>query len=303
MSPLRIALLGEPGGWHVGRLAEAFRGRGHGVALVRWTEVTAGVDATGEWFAPVPLAMADAVVVRGMPGVSTTTDRLEEVIFRMDAVGRIAAHGVPVVNPPRALEIAIDKFLSLSILSAAGIAVPRTTVVQNSAAAIDAWRNLGCDCVAKPIFGSRGRGLSRITDEAAAAGLVPATGGIAYVQEFIPHAGWDVRALVIGTTIHAMRRVATAGDWRTNISRGGRPEPCRLPADWADVAIRAAEAAGAPVAGVDIVPAADGRPVVLELNGVPAWRGLQTVTDTDIAGEIADFIERRARRRLEPAGS
>lgn len=303
MRPLGIAILGEPDGWHVGRLADAFRRRGHGVAIVRWVEVTAGVDATGEWFRPVPLASADAVVVRGMPGASSAGDRLEGVIFRMDALGRLATLGVPVINPPRALEIAIDKFLSLSILSAAGIAVPRTTVVQDAAAAVDAWRNLGCDCVAKPIFGSRGRGLARITDEDAAAGLVPDTGGVAYVQEFIPHAGWDVRALVIGTAVHAMRRVAATGDWRTNISRGGRPEPVGLPTDWADVAIRAAEAVGAPIAGVDLVPAADGRPIVLEVNGVPAWRGLQAVTDTDIADEIAEFVEPPARVRAEWAGS
>lgn len=302
MSPLRIAILGEPNGWHVGRLASAFHRRGHDVSLVRWVEVTAGVDAAGEWFAPVPLAAADAVVIRGMPGVSGA-DRLEEVIFRMDAVGRLAALGVPVINPPRALEIAIDKFLSLSILSAAGIAVPRTTVVQDAAAAIDAWRNLGCDCVAKPIFGSRGRGLARINDEESASRLVPATGGIAYLQEFIPHPGWDVRALVIGTAVRAMRRVAPAGDWRTNISRGGRPEPFSLPTDWENVAIRAAEAVAAPIAGVDIVPAPDGRPIVLEVNGVPAWRGLQEVTTTEIAVEITDFIERLARPRPKPAGS
>lgn len=291
---MRIAILGEPAGWHVGRLAAALAARGHEPRVVRWSELSAGVGA-GVALGPQSLAEADAVVVRGMPGIPAAGDRLEEVIFRMDALGRLAAGGVPVVNPPRSLELAIDKYLSLATMAAAGIPVPRTLVVQDAAAAREAFEALGGDCVAKPLFGSRGVGLTRVTSADDAAALVRPRGGVAYLQEFLPHPGWDARLLVIDGRVVAMKRIAAAGEWRTNISQGARPEAFAPPPAWIDLAIRATRAMGALVAGVDLLQTPDGRVSVLEVNGVPAWRGLQEVTPLDLAAEIAVLIERAGR--------
>ncbi len=300
---MRVVILGEPGGWHVDRLSDTLRRRGHHVAVIRWAEMTAGVGPTAAAFGPEELANAEAVVVRGMPGTSTSAHRLEDVIFRMDALGQLAARGTPVINQPRALEIAIDKYRSLAVLARAGVPVPRTVVVQDAAAAERAWEELGRDCVAKPIFGSRGRGLARVTSAAEAAALVPAgEGGVAYLQEFIGHPGWDVRILVVGTRTFSMKRVAADGDWRTNISRGATPEAFETPPAWTELAMRAAAAVGADIAGIDLLPTADGRAVVLEVNGVPAWRGLQSITGPDVAAEMAVEIERIANQRPIVAG-
>lgn len=164
---LRVAVIGEPTGWHVGRLLAALAARGHQVAVVRWTDLAAevaaapfpaGATAGGtavERFLPPFLEMADLVVVRGMPGGG-----LEEVVFRMDLLGRLAARGTPVFNSPKGLEIAIDKYLSLARIAAVGLPVPRTIVAQSSAAIEAAWQSLGGDCVAKPLFGSGAVGLS-----------------------------------------------------------------------------------------------------------------------------------------------
>jgi ribosomal protein S6--L-glutamate ligase len=294
MMPLRITIVGERGGWHVTQLVDALCNRRHAAEVVSWTAVGAAIGPGGPAFSPEPLAAADVVVVRGMPGVGPTASRLEDVIFRMDALAQLEAGGTPVVNRPRALEIAIDKYLSLAVLARAGLTVPRTRVVQGEAMAREAWESLGGDCVAKPLFGSRGRGLVRLRDrdEAAAAGR----GGTVYLQEFIRHPGWDIRVLVIGDDAFAMRRVAAAGEWRTNISLGGQPEAIDLPAATLDLARRAADAVGATVAGVDLLPTADG-PVVLEVNAVPAWRGLQSVVATDLADALASTVERASRRR------
>lgn len=293
MTPLRVVLLGEPGGWHLERLAGVLRHRGHSVDTVRWATLAAGVDDHGDRFGPPAVAAADAIVVRGMPGVTTASDRLEDVVFRMDVLARLAARGTAVQNQPRALEIAIDKYLALATLAAAGLPVPRTRVVQDAEAAEHAWEELGRDCVAKPIFGSRGRGLTRVTT-AAMARATAAAGGVAYLQEFLPHAGWDVRVLVARERTFAMRRVAAPGEWRTNVSQGGRPEPFAPPEHWVELAVRAATAVGAEVVGVDLVPAADGRLAVLEVNAVPGWRGLQSVTEADIAAELARCLEELA---------
>jgi ribosomal protein S6--L-glutamate ligase len=293
---MRITLLGERGGWHVERLGAALARRGHETRVTRWSELTADLDAGACRFGPPGIDESEAIVVRGMPGVAATPDRLEEVIFRMDALGRLAARGVPVINSPRALEIAIDKYLSLALLAEHGIPIPRTIVTQNAAEAVRAWEDLGRDCIAKPIFGSRGRGLVRLASEADVGEVASMDGRVIYLQEFIPHAGWDVRVLVVGDQAFSMKRLAAGGDWRTNVSQGGRPEAFTPPREWVDLAVRAAAVVGAEVAGVDLLPNRDGRPVVLEVNAVPGWQGLQTVESSDLAAIVAAAIERAALR-------
>jgi ribosomal protein S6--L-glutamate ligase len=285
----RACILGEPGGWHARRLAAGLESRGLTAPIVRWQDLRAAVALDGPRFGPPDVATADVIAVRGMPGTSPAAARLEEVIFRMDVLGRLAATGTPVVNPPRALEIAIDKYLTLAHVAEAGLPVPRTLVVQDAASATRARTELGGDCVIKPLFGSRGRGLVRVA-AGDAGDLAPDTGGIFHLQEFIPHPGWDARVLVVGERLFAMRRHAAPGEWRTNLALGGRAEPLALPAEWGDLARRAAVAVGAPLAGVDLLPALDGRVLVLEVNAVPGWRGLESVAGPEVAEAVVDHV-------------
>ena len=284
-----VTLLGERGGWHVERLAEAFGRHGHTVEVVSWQAIGAAVGPSGLRFAPDALATADVVAVRGMPGIGSGPQRLEEVVFRMDALAQLEAAGTPVVNKPRTLEIAIDKYLSLAMLAQAGICVPQTIVVQGEAVARRAWEQLGGSCVVKPLFGSRGRGIRRVASDSEATAI--GAGGVAYLQEFIPHGGWDLRILVVGDDTFAMRRVAAAGEWRTNVSLGGRPQAVEASAEVITIARHAAATVGARIAGVDILPGPDG-PVVLEVNAVPAWRGLQSVVDADLTEAVAQEVEK-----------
>ena len=286
----RACILGEPGGWHVRRLADLLARRGLETEVVRWQAIAAAVAGDAPAVEPPALAAADVVAVRGMPGTAPPEARLEEVIFRMDVLGRLAAGGMPVVNPPRCLEVAIDKYLSLAQLAAADIPVPRTLVVQDLAAARRGWQAFGGDCVAKPLFGSRGRGIVRLAGPDPFTGPWPGEGGVAYLQEFVPHLGWDARVFVAGNRVFAMRRRAAAGEWRTNLALGGRAEPLELPAGWGDLARRAAAAVAASIAGVDLLPAADGRVLVLEVNAVPGWRGLESVVGPQVGDAIADHI-------------
>jgi ribosomal protein S6--L-glutamate ligase len=283
---MTIAVIGEPTGWHVGRLVAAIRSRGHAAAVVRWPEILVEVTADGDRFAPRELAAADRIIVRGMPAGG-----LEEVIFRMDSLARLAASGIPVVNDPRSLEVAIDKYLSLSLLAGAGLAVPRTIVAQTPESIEAAWASLGCDAVIKPLFGSRGRGIERINCREDLDRLLQnaAAGGVFYLQEFVPHAGWDARILVIGDRTFAMRRRSDS-DWRLNVSRGALAEFFAPPDDWRDLARRAAAVVGAAVAGVDLLPATDGRLLVVEINAVPGWQGLQSVSEVDIADTMVDWV-------------
>jgi ribosomal protein S6--L-glutamate ligase len=93
-----------------------------------------------------------------------------------------------------------------------------------------------------------------------------------------------------------MRRVNPA-DWRTNVSRGARPEPLVPRREWVETAHRAAAAIGAPFAGVDILPDKNGRDFVLEVNGVPGWKALSATLQVDVAALLLDYIETLVRQR------
>ncbi len=238
-----------------------------------------------------PLSTAHCVLVRTMPPGS-----LEQVVFRMDALASLEAAGTLVVNPPKAIEAAVDKYLTTSRLARAGLLVPRTFTCQAADAAMHAFTSLGGDVVLKPIFGGEGRGITRLADEALALRafkLIEQLGGVIYLQEFIEHEGYDIRVLLIGERVLAMRR-RNRLDWRTNVSRGAKTEPHEASTTEVDMARRAAKAVGAPLAGVDLLPARDGRQYAIEVNAVPGWRALSRACRVDVSAIVLDWLRAQA---------
>jgi len=286
---MRIALLAGGDGWHVRDLTRAAGDLGHVAEPVDFRRVTA---ATGVKIAPADetpdLDRFDAVVVRTMPPGS-----LEQVVFRMDRLHALAARGVTVLNPPRALEVCVDKYLALVRLEAAGLRVPATVVCQHADAALEAFDRLGRDVVVKPLFGSEGRGMVRVTDPELAwrtFRAIERMQSVLYVQKFVPHPGWDLRAFVLGgKVLSAMRRVA-GGDWRTNVAQGAIAEPARLTAEQEEMALSAAKAVGTVAAGVDLLPGPSGETYVIEVNAVPGWRALAPVTGVDVARAMIEHL-------------
>jgi ribosomal protein S6--L-glutamate ligase/tetrahydromethanopterin:alpha-L-glutamate ligase len=216
---------------------------------------------------------------------------LEEIIFRMDFLHRLERLGLVIVNPPLAMERAVDKFHALAFLEENDVSVPRTVVTESVDEALEAFRELGGDVVVKPVFGSRGMGSTRISDVEVARRVFRALvfyHQVLYVQEFVRHGVSDIRAFVVGDhVIAAMRRVAEG--WKTNVSLGAKPVSLKLDADLERLAVKASSVVGCKVAGVDILESESG-PLVVELNSQPGWRGLQSVTDVSIAGVIVDFV-------------
>ena len=295
MSATRLVALVSGFGWHVQDLIRASNGSGIGFSAIPFAELSSrvGVGNTSIEGRGIPLAGVDGVLVRMMPPGS-----LEQVVFRMDALHRLVALGVPVMNSPGAVEASVDKYLALAKLDGAGLAVPRTWVGESAKAALAAFDELGRDVVVKPLFGSEGRGLVRVTEFEVARRVFQALeriGAVLYVQQFVPNGGYDLRAFVLGNRVlGAIRRHAPAGDWRTNVSVGGRAEAVRLDAETESLALRAAGAVGARMAGVDLLPDRDGKLFVLEVNAVPGWRALSAATGVDVASEIlADLRDAR----------
>lgn len=290
---MRLAVLAHPESWYVRDLQRAAQDVSrHQICEViplPFTQIRTVIDEqTQIWTGPSRLNDFDAVLVRTMPPGS-----LEQVIFRMDALQRLHASGVPTINPPRSIEISVDKFLTLSLLQEAGFRVPATETSQTVDDAMEAFQRLGGDIVLKPIFGSEGRGITRIADEAIALRtfklLVP-LGAVIYQQKYIEHAGYDIRLLVIGDEVFGMRRT-NALDWRTNVSRGAKAEPLHVSAELREQALRATRAVGALVAGVDLLPYKEGEPYAIEVNAVPGWRALAKACDVDIAAKVLDYVE------------
>jgi RimK family alpha-L-glutamate ligase len=293
----RIVTLVSGFGWHVRDLKRAAGGLGIDLDAVAFDRLAARVAGTGPRLEAAGLRLdeADGVLVRLMPPGS-----LEQVVFRMDALHRLEASGVHVLNPPRAVEAAVDKYLSLSLLETAGLAVPETHASESARSALDAYDQLGPDVVVKPLFGSEGRGIVRVTDRELARRTfqtLERLGAVIYVQKTVRHPGFDYRAFVLGGRVLAsMRRFAPDGDWRTNVAVGGRPEGCALSSELERLALRAARAVGAEMAGVDILDDLDrGVPVVLEVNAVPGWRALSKATGVDVASAVLATFRDRAR--------
>jgi ribosomal protein S6--L-glutamate ligase len=292
---MRTAILCASNSWYYRDLSRA-AGAAHCVTAVSFAALRAGIDEGAESWVRAgneSLTGYDALVVRSMPPGS-----LEQVIFRMDALASVEKSGCLVVNPPKSLEVAIDKYLALTRLAEAGLNVPRTITCQTADDAMAAFDVLGPDIVVKPLFGGEGRGIARITDPALAVRafkMLESLGAVIYVQPFIDHAGFDTRVLVIGETVLAMRRY-NQGDWRTNVSQGGLAEATTLDDEQRETALRAARAVGAPVAGVDLLQDASGRTYVLEVNAVPGWKALSRVQRVDVASLIWRWMEKQRQR-------
>ena len=289
---MRIAILGSVDSWYVQDLREA-AGSKHEIIPLAFQALRSDVGTAGPVVScgEIDLATVDIVLVRTMTSAS-----LEQVVFRMDTLARLELLGVPVINPAKAIEAAVDKYLTTAKLQAVGLRVPDTTTCQSVDDAMAAFEALGGDVVVKPIFGAEGRGIARLNDEAIAwraFKLLTQMGAVIYLQPFIDHEGFDYRLLVLGDEVLGMRR-SNQADWRTNVSRGAVTEPLEVGTDLAEMAHRAADAIGAPLAGVDILPGRDGEQYVLEVNAVPGWRALARTLQINVAKRMLQYLCTRA---------
>ena len=294
---MQVVILSARAGWHTDELLRALGERGHAGCVRPYEGLTSrigGERSLGQLTSQDTLLFeADAILARIIPGGS-----LEQIIYRVDALHWMEARGMVVMNSPRAIERSVDKFLTTALLREAGLPTPETVVCEGAADAVSAVRSMG-SAVIKPLFGSLGHGIIRVADPDVAfrvARSLEQTRAVFYVQREIDHGGRDIRAFVVGgRVLGAIERRAPAGDWRTNVARGGAARSFELPAEWAQLAIAAAAAVSADYAGVDLLPSPSGSALVVEVNGIPGWQGLQQATGLDVAGAIVAQLEHRIR--------
>jgi len=289
---VHVPILSARTGWHTDELLRALAARGHTGTVVPYESLVARIaprsTAATLAAASQQLLSAPAVLARIVPNGS-----LEQIIYRVDALHWLEERGVRVLNSPRAIERCVDKFYTSALLHEAGVDTPETVVCERIDDAMAAVREMG-DVIVKPLFGSMGHGMVRVSDPETAFRVFRAlemSRAVFYLQRVVEHAGSDVRAFVVGNrVVAAIERRARDGGWRTNISLGGEARAIDLPPAWSDLALTAARVVGADYAGVDLLPASEGTIHVIEVNGIPGWSGAQKATSVDIAGAIVDHL-------------
>jgi len=300
---VNVAILNAGSGWHTDQLCRALAERGHAGRVLPYERLVARLGTgrgvvRGLSNGSREILDADAVLARVIPSGS-----LEQMIYRVDALHWIEKRGVPVMNSARAIERSVDKFYTTALLQEAGLPTPETVVCESPSDAMSAALAMG-DVVIKPIFGSMGHGMVRVSDPDVAFRVVRALEQLRtvfYVQRAVDHGGRDVRVFVVGgRVVGAIERQAPEGHWRTNVSLGGSARPFDLPPAWEQLALGATAAIGADYAGVDLLPARDGTVFVLEVNGIPGWHGLKQATGIYVAAAIVDHLAERVRAGAAP---
>lgn len=284
----------RPNAWCSHQLLEAIKKRGHQPISFDFRDLLARVAYHPYVsYGTVDLvASLDAVLVRPIGRGS-----LDEIIFRLDLLQNIERNNVLVINSPPSIERAVDKYHALAILHHHQLPVPKTVVTEDPKKALKAFHELGEDVVVKPLFGSRGVGITRVTDIEVARRIFKSLAfvhHVLYLQEFIPHSNKDIRAFVIDNhVVAAMYRLATG--WKTNVSQGAKVVQTKLSPQLENIAVSAAQALGCTVAGVDIMQNSSGS-YLTEVNSQPGFQALQTVSQINIADKIITCIIEKCRK-------
>ena len=275
------------------RLVEAAEKRGHEVQVINhllcYMNITSHRPSIH--YAGHTLTGFDAIIPR--IGASVT-------FYGSAVVRQFEMMGVYSVNESVAINRSRDKLRSLQLLAREGIGLPVTGFAHSTKATDDLIRLVGgAPLIVKLLEGTQGKGVVLAETDKAAESTIEAFRTLKtrfLVQEFIKEAGGtDLRCFVVGNkVVAAMRRQGQAGEFRSNIHRGGSAEAVKITPEERSTAVRSARIMGLNVAGVDLLRSNHG-PLVMEVNSSPGLEGIEGATGKDIGGAIIEFIEKNAR--------
>jgi ribosomal protein S6--L-glutamate ligase len=293
---MKIAILSRnPKLYSTKRLVEAATERGHEARVIDHIRCfmdmgtkNPSVHYKDEEFNPGDF---DAVIPR--IGTSVT-------FYGTSVVRQFEMMGTYCVNESVAISRSRDKLRSIQLLSRKGVGIPVTAFANSPDDVNGLIREVGgAPLVIKLLEGTQGIGVVLAETKKAAKSVIQAFMGVnsnILIQEFIKEAGGsDIRCFVVGgKVIAAMQRTAPAGEFRSNLHRGGSAELVKLSSAERKIAIKAATIMGLNVCGVDLLRS-DRGPLIMEVNSSPGLRGIEEATEKDVAGLIIDFIEKNAK--------
>jgi tetrahydromethanopterin:alpha-L-glutamate ligase len=293
LSP-KIVIFNDTHGWHSDQLVEALHNIGISAVLTDLADCVIDLDHPAGLKIPgFEEHLPAAAMVRGIaPG------SLEQITLRMDVLHTLAELHVPVFNPAIAIEHTVDKARTSLKLHLARLNTPKTWACENRVLA----RKIASQqfakhntIVVKPLFGCQGKGIQKIATLAEFDKL-KVVGDAFYLQEYIepftPKKWQDWRLMVVdGQVCAAMSR--QSDHWITNFAQGASCLATTVTPEMEQLAIAATKAVHADYAGVDIIRTISGTYTVLEVNSVPAWKGLYQATGIDVAEHLARAILQR----------
>ncbi|ESS56566.1 alpha-L-glutamate ligase, RimK family protein [Enterobacter cloacae S611] len=290
---MKIAVLSRDGTlYSCKRLREAAVQRGHQIEIL---------DPLSCYMNVTPAASSIHYKGRQLPHYDAVIPRIGSAItfYGTAALRQFEILGSYPLNESVAITRARDKLRSLQLLARQGIDLPITGIAHSPDDTSDLIDMVGgAPLVVKLVEGTQGIGVVLAETRQAAESVIDAFRGLnahILVQEFIAEAkGCDIRCLVIGNeVVAAIERRAKAGDFRSNLHRGGQATVVEITPREREIALAAAQTLGLDVAGVDILRANRG-PLVMEVNASPGLEGIEKATGLDIAGRMIHWIERQA---------
>ena len=294
MPSSKIVIFNDTHGWHSDQLVDALHNIGISAVLADLADCVIDLDhPTGLNIPGFEEHLPTAAMVRGIaPG------SLEQITLRMDVLHTLAELNVPVFNPAIAIEHTVDKARTSLRLHLAGLNTPKTWACENHLLARKIANQQFAKhntIVVKPLFGCQGKGIEKITTLAEFDKL-QVVGNAFYLQEyiepFVPNQWQDWRLMVVdGQVCAAMSR--QSNHWITNFAQGASCLATTVTPEMEQLAIAATKAVHADYAGVDIIRTISGAYTILEVNSVPAWKGLYQATGIDVAGHLARAILQR----------
>ncbi len=281
------------------RLVLAARARGHDVHVADPLDFHLVVSRArpSMFLGDRPVPHADLVIPR--IGASITN-------YGLAVVRQFDMMGVPVLNTAVAIARSRDKLRAIQLLTKKDIDVPKTVCARTPGSVEVALSFVGgTPAIVKLQQGAQGIGTMIAETPQAVTSLLEtlwAMGQDIILQEYISESrGRDYRAIVVGgRVVAAMRRQAKAGEFRSNLHRGGQGVPVSLSKRYRAAAVAAARVMGLEIAGVDMLEGKEG-PKILEINSSPGLEGIERASGVDIAGAIIAhaerFLEHRRKRR------
>jgi ribosomal protein S6--L-glutamate ligase len=291
---MKIAMLARnPNLYSHKRLVEAAEQRGHEMKILNTLRCTMNITShrpsilyNGE-----TLAGYDSVIPR--IGASITH-------YGLAVLRQFEMMGVWPLNESVAVGRSRDKLRSMQIFAKHGLGLPVTAFAHDPKQTDEVLKIVGgAPAVIKLLEGTQGIGVVLSETTNSAKSVIEAFRGLnvnILVQEFIKEAGSsDIRIFVVGgKVVAAMMRTGAEGDFRSNLHRGGTAKMVKITPEERSTAIRAAKVMGLNVAGVDILRSNHG-PVIMEVNSSPGLEGIEAATGKDVAGQIIEFIEAKAK--------
>lgn len=270
------------------RIVEACVQRGHQVQVINPLRCYMNIECKNPsvHYREKVLERFDAVVPRIGAGVT---------FFGTAVLRQFEMMGVYCLNSSQAINRSRDKLRALQILSQKGLGLPVTGFAHSTRKTRDLIQLVGgAPLIIKLLEGTQGKGVVLAENDQAAESVIDAFRNLDahfLVQEFIKESkASDIRCFVIGgKVVAAMLRQGKAGEFRSNLHRGGVPKPITLTAEERHMAVKAAAAMRLEVAGVDLLRSNRG-PLVIEVNSSPGLEGIEQHTEQDIAGKMIDYV-------------